>query len=169
MRMLGLFENFPRTAHRITQYVSLTSNRSLQQRLTQTLHALNSQTFSLEKVTDVSIPECVASFEFGIAQANDFNYLDDDETETVMRTINRRPLHVMDFLCVVRYHRLRGEKKRALRFDYSLIRFSFSKDVVNAKVFHERGPRHTSPEDILDFIVRRVNEQSSSRALKEVV
>jgi hypothetical protein len=167
--MLGLYENFPRTAHRIMHYFKLTSNRTLQQKLTQTLHVLNAQTFSLEKVTDVSIPECIASFEFGIAQANDFNYLDDEEVEAVLKTINKRPLPVMDFLCVVRYHRLQGEKKRSLRFDYSLIRFSFTKNKMDVQVFHERGPRHTSPEDVLNFIVSKVNEESSNRALKEVV
>jgi hypothetical protein len=167
--MLGFYENFPRTAHTITKYVPLISNRNLQQKLTQTLHALNAQAFDLEKVTDVSIPECAASFEFGIAQANDFNYLDDDETEALLKTISKRPLDVMDFLCVVRYHRVLGEKKRALRFDYSLIRFSFSKDLVDVRVFHERGPRHTSPEDVLNFIVSKVNEESSKRALEEVV
>jgi hypothetical protein len=166
--MLGLYENFPRTAHRIMHYVRLTSNGNLQQKLTQTLHALNAQSFSLEKVTDVSIPECVASFEFGIAEANDFNYLDDEETEMLMKTINKRPLRVMDFLCVVRYHRLRGHKKGPLRFDYSFIRFSFTKKQVHIRVFHERGPRHTSPEDLVNFIVSRVNEESSNGALKEV-
>jgi hypothetical protein len=167
--MLGLYENFPVTVHRIMQYVTLTSNRSLQQKLTHTLHTLNTRAFSLEKITDVSIPECTASFEFGIAQANDFNYLDDDETETVLKTINKKPLRVMDFLCVVRYHRLRGEKKTTLRFDYSLIRFSFSKNLMDVQVFHERGPRHTSPEDISNFIVNKVNEASSKTALKEAV
>ena len=167
--MLGLYENFPGTAHRITNYVTLTSNRNLQQKLTETLHTLNTQTFSLEKITDVSIPECTASFEFGIAQANDFNYLDDDETETVLKTISKNPLQVMDFLCVVRYYRLRGQKKTTLRFDYSLIRFTFNKDIMGVQVYHERGPRHTSPEDISNFIVSKVNEESSKRALKEVV
>ena len=166
--MLGLYENFPRTAHRIKHYVKLTSNRNLQQKLTQTLHILNTQTFSLEKVTDVSIPECVTSFEFGIAQTNDFNYLDDGETEMLMKTINKNPLQVMDFLCVVRYHRLRGQKKRPLRFDYSFIRFSFTKKQVDVQVFHERGPRHTSPEDVLNFIVNKVNEESLNRALREI-
>jgi hypothetical protein len=165
--MLGLYENFPSTAHRIMKYAKLTSNRSLQQKLTQTLHALNAQTFSLEKVTDASIPECLASFEFGIAQANDFNYLDNEENEKVLKTVSRTPLQVMDFLCVVRYHRLRGENKTSLRFDYSLIRFKFSEHLMEIQVFHERGPRHTSPEDISNFIVSRVNEGSSKTVLKE--
>jgi len=168
--MLGLYENFPSTAHAIMKYIRLTSNRSLQQKLTETLHDLNTQTFSLEKVTDASIPECLASFEFGIAEANDFNYLDDEEAHKVLKTVSRTPLQVMDFLCVVRYHRLRGgDKKTSLRFDYSLIRFVFSKDIMEVQVFHERGPRHTSPEDIPNFIVNKVNEGSSKVALKEAV
>jgi hypothetical protein len=166
--MLGLYENFPSITHRIMKYIKLTSNRSLQQKLTQTLHALNAQTFSLEKVTDASIPECLASFEFGIAQANDFNYLDDEETQKVLKTVSRTPLRVMDFLCVVRYHRLRGEKKTSLRFDYSFIRFIFGRNLMEVQVFHERGPRHTSPEDIPNFIISKVNEASSKTALREV-
>jgi hypothetical protein len=167
--MLGLYENFPRTAHSTMHYATLTSNKNLQQKLTQTLHNLNTQSFSLEKITDVSIPECLASFEFGIAYVNDFNYLDDEETETVLKTINKKPLQVMDFLCVVRYHRLQDKKKTTLRFDYSLIRFSFQKNTMDIHVFHERGPRHVSPEDIPNFIVSKVNEASSNRAVKETV
>lgn len=166
MPMLGFYESFPR-AHMIMRFAALTSDRNLQRKLTQTLHALNAQTYSLEKIADPSIPECTVSFEFGIAQEDGFNYLDDDETHGVLKTISHKPLQVMDFLCVARYHRQQGEKRTPLRFDYSLIRFAFRKGLMDVHVFHERGPRHTSPEDIPNLIVSRVNEGSPRKLLKK--
>jgi hypothetical protein len=166
--MLGLYESFPSSVHKIMHFATSIADRKLQMRLTETLHTLNAQTVSLDSVTDLSIPDCTVNFEFGIAQADSFDYLDDDETSTLLRTIDKKPLRVMDFLCVARYHSSRGGEKKALRFDYCLIRFTFSKGLVSVRVFHERGPRHTSPEDIANFIVNRINEGHSRKALEEV-
>ena len=166
--MLGFYEGFPATPHKTMRFATSNSNRNLQRKLTENLRLLNTQVLSLEKITDPSIPECLASFEFGIAEADGFNYLDDDEASMVLKAIRKNPLRIMDFFCVVRYHRLQGEKKTALKFDYCMIRFTFNKGLMGVRVFHERGPRYTSPGDMINFIVNKVNEGSSKKVLKEV-
>jgi hypothetical protein len=167
--MLGFYEGFPATVHKTMRFSAIRSNRNLQRKLAETLRMLNTRVFSMEEVTDHSIPECSVSFEFGIADANSFNYLDDDETGIVLKAISKKPLQVMDFFCAVRYHRPQGEKRTPLRFDYCMIRFTFGSGLMEAQVFHERGPRYTSPEDLVNFIIGKVNEGPSKKALKEIL
>jgi hypothetical protein len=166
--MLGFYEGFPATVHKTMYFTSYVSNRSMQQKLTKSLHAMNSQTFSLEKLADPSIPECSANFEFGIAEGGGFTYLDDEETARVLKLLRKKPLQTIDLYCVVRYHRLQWEKKTPLRFDYYMIRFMFNKGLMEAQVFHERGLRYVSPEDAVNAIVNKINEASLKKMLKEV-
>jgi hypothetical protein len=104
-------------------------------------------------------------FEFGIAETNDFNYLDEEETKKVLRNIQKTPLQIMDFYCAIRYYRTRKEKKTPLRFDHYLIRFTFNKNSLETQVSHERGPRYTSPQDIIDLIQNKINEKFSKKTL----
>ena len=53
-----------------------------------------------------------------------------------------------------------------LRFDYYMMRVAFGKNVVEIRVFHERGPRYVSPEDLVAFFVTKVNETSKRKILK---
>jgi hypothetical protein len=74
----------------------------------------------------------------------------------------------MDFFCAVRYYKGAGEKKAPLKFDYYLMRLVFGKNSVEIQVFHERGPRYISPEDIVTFLVNMVNETSARKILKKI-
>jgi hypothetical protein len=68
----------------------------------------------------------------------------------------------------VRYYKAGTEKKTPLKFDYYMIRFAFSKDTMEMRVFHERGPRYISPEDIVAFLVNKVNEVPRRKILKKI-
>jgi hypothetical protein len=72
----------------------------------------------------------------------------------------------MDFFCAVRYYK--GAAKAPLKFDYYLLRFAFGKNSVEIQVFHERGPQHISPEDLVAFLVNEINETSARKILKRV-
>jgi hypothetical protein len=39
---------------------------------------------------------------------------------------------------------------------------------VEIQVFHERGPRYISPEDIVNLLVNEVNKTTSRKTLKRV-
>ena len=72
----------------------------------------------------------------------------------------------MDFFCAIRYYKGNGEKKTALKFDYYMLRTIFGKDTLEVQVFHERGPRYVSPEDLTMFVFNRINEASNRKVLK---
>jgi hypothetical protein len=47
-----------------------------------------------------------------------------------------------------------------------MLRTVFSKDIFEVQVFHERGPRYISPEELTTFIYNKINETSSSKNKK---
>jgi hypothetical protein len=165
--MFGFYDNFPANIHRIDTFVSSLSNRKLQQRLNQVLQEINRRTFSFEEVGNPTVPGCTVIFELGIADAGNFNFLDEEEAARVLSSVSHKPLRVMDLFCGIRYYKNKAGKKTPLKFDYYMIRLVFGEEKsLEFQVFHERGPRYVSPEDLVAFLVKKVNEASSRKILK---
>ncbi|MCS7115711.1 MAG: hypothetical protein RMJ15_03280 [Nitrososphaerota archaeon] len=166
--MLGFYKNFPQHVHKIVRLSTSISNRKLQQTIIQTLHKINNESFNLNEVAKPSIPQCTSIFEFGIAEAESFNYLDHEEVEKVLESLRRKPLQIIDFFCAIRYYKVKGEKNTPLKFDYYMLRFIFDEDFVEVQIFHERGPRHVIPEDIINLVIKKINESFSKKALRAI-
>jgi len=162
---LGFYENFPLNIHLVESFTSTLSSKQLQQRLIQVLFEINRGEFSFEEAANPTIPECKLIFEFGLADAGDFNYIDEEEVKKVRNLLGKEYLRSMDFFCAVRYYK--GEKKKALKFDYYLLRTIYDKDILEIQVFHKKGPRYISPEDLTMFIINKINEASSRKILKK--
>jgi hypothetical protein len=166
--MIGLYDNFPENIHRIESFPSSLSSKKLQQRLIQVLSKINRKTFSFEEIAHPSVPNCTIIFEVGIADAKSFNYIDEEETSKVLDALKKEPFRVMDLFCAVRYYKDKAEKKTPLKFDYYMLRAVFGKNVMEMRVFHERGPRYISPEDIVIFLVNKINEPSARKILRRL-
>jgi len=166
--MLGFYESFPENVHIIAYFRAAASKMRTQQALTQTLHKLNNETFSLENVAGPSVPQCIVVLEFGIADEVNFNYLDEEETKRVLKIIHKKTFKIMDFFCAIRYYKTENRKKTPLKFDYYMLRFTFNKKSTEIQVFHERGPRHVSPEEIVNFVANKTNEKFSRKILKAI-
>ncbi len=166
MAMLGFYANFPQTIHKAETFSTSISNKKLQQVLVEALYKLNSETLSLEEVSTPSIPGCKVIFEVGVAEGNDFNYLDNEERERLLGALNKKPFQIMDFLCVVRYHKIRKERKARMRFDYYMLRLVFGDKFMEIQISHERGLMHTSADDLVKLVVNKVNAAFSKRVLR---
>jgi len=164
--MLGIYENFPENPHKITPFNSSISNKRLQQALIQIFHQLGNESLAIEDIANPSLPQCTVIFEFGIAEANNFVYLDSEEKSAVLKAIKKKPFQIIDFLCSIRYYKTQNQKKTPLKFDYYILRFAFNKNTMEMEVFHERGPMHISPEEITTFIANKINEKFSKKILK---
>ena len=164
--MLGFYTNFPQNIHKAETFSTLISTRKLEQVLVETLYRLNSETLSLEEVAAPSIPDCKVIFEVGVAEGNDFNYLDSEERERLLSALNKKLFQVMDFLCVIRYNKMQEKRKTRTRFDYYMLRLMFGENLTEIQVSHERGIRHTSPDDIVKLVLNRVNAAFSKRVLR---
>ena len=166
--MLGFYENFPVNIHRVEAFMTSLSTKRLQRRLIQVLHDINRRKLSFEEVAYPTVPECTIIFEAGLADAESFNYIDDEETRKVLTALAKAPFQTMDFFCAVRYYKGALENKTPLKFDYYLLRVVFGRNSLEMQVFHERGPRYISPGDIVTFIVNEVNKTSSKKTLKRI-
>src|SRR3972149_10207044 len=160
--MLGLYENFPANIHRRDIYTSSLSTRKLQPKLIQVLRDINRRTFTFEEAGNPTLPDCTLIFEVGLAEAGSFNFLNEEEAARVCNAVNREPLKVMDLFCAIRYYKNKAGKKTPLKFDYYMTRLVFGREsTVEFQVFHERGPRYISPEDLVAFLVKKINEASA--------
>ena len=164
---LGFYENFPLNIHMVESFNSTISSKQLQQRLIQVFYELNGKELSFEEVANPTIPECKLIFELGLAEAKSFNYIDEEEVKKAINLLAKEHLHTMDFFCAIRYYKGNAEKKTALKFDYYLLRTIFSKDTFEIQVFHERGPRYISPEDLTLLIFNKINEAAKRKVLKK--
>jgi hypothetical protein len=127
---------------------------------------VNGKDLKLEEVADPAIPQCTVIFEFGIAEANSFTYLDAAEADKALKAIDKKPLQVIDFYCAIRYYKWQNEKKTPLKFDYYMVRLLFGKKLLEMLVFHERGPRYIAPSDIVNFITNKINGEFSKKVVK---
>ncbi|MEM3875421.1 MAG: hypothetical protein QXU45_09865 [Candidatus Bathyarchaeia archaeon] len=165
--MLGLYENFPVNVQKVMRFATTISNKTLQRALVQCLEKLNGKNLSFENASP-SASDRTVIFEFGIADGDTFNYLDLEETQKVLGEIRRAPLRIMDFFCAIRYYREHDGKRSPLKFDYYMLRLIFNAGSVEVLIFHERGPRHVPPEDLINLIAERVNKLFSRKVLKAI-
>jgi hypothetical protein len=163
---LGFYENFPPNIHRIDSFNSKLSTKQLQQKLIQVFQKVNNDEFTFEEVANPTVPQGILIFEFGIAESGDFTFIDSEELKKTMKFLAKGLLHTMDFFCSIRYYKRTGENRSPLKFDYYMLRTVFSKSIFEVQVFHERGPRYISPEELTTFIYNKINETSKSKNKK---
>ena len=161
----GLDHNFPANVHRVEGFHSNLSSRKLQQKILKTLQEVNRHEFTFEEVTTPVEPQGIVIFEFGLSDGGGFCYLDEELLKKAVNAASKT-LQVLDFFCSIRYYKGNGEKRTPLKFDYYLMRNLFGKDALEVQVFHERGPRYVSPEDLIAFLVCRVNGGQKRKTLQ---
>jgi hypothetical protein len=166
--MLGFYENFPLNIHRTETFSSFLPCKKLQQRLVKDLFEINTKKFSFEEIGHPTVHQCTIIFEVGIADAESFNYVDKGELEKALNVLKRKNFQIIDLFCAIRYYKNSEEKKTPLKFDYYLVRTRFNENAIELRVFHERGPRYISPEELTNFLVNEVNGSSGRKILKSV-
>jgi hypothetical protein len=148
-------------------YQSFVSIKQLQRKLLQFLGNINRKELAFEQVSIPTIPDGIVIFEFGLAEEAGFNYLNDEEVMRAQEFVDHQEVSSLDFFCSIRYYRDGTEKRVALKFDYFMMRAVFGKGSLELRVFHERGPRYLSPEDVASFVVKGVNSESSKKIIRE--
>jgi hypothetical protein len=120
-----------------------------------------------EEVSIPTIPNGQVIFEFGIAEEGNFNYLNPEEAKRTLAVVAKGQVAALDFFCSIRYYRIRGGERQALKFDYYMLRNLFGKGTFEVQVFHERGPRYLSPEELVEFMVKGINGSLNKKILRE--
>jgi len=151
------------------RYNSAESSIKLQQRLIQTFYEINKREFSFEEAANPTIPGCRIIFEFGLADTESFNYIDKEEVKKALNALKSGNIDTLDFFCAIRYYKGDGQRKRALKFDYYLIRTVYNQNLFEIQIHHKKGLRYVSPEDLASFIFNKLNEASNRKILKKQI
>lgn len=164
--MLGFYENFPQNIHFTELFFTQLSKKALQRHLIKAFYDINQKNFSFEEIGNPTVPGGIVIFELGIADGQNFCYIDKEEAQNISAMIDCKTLSLLDLFCAIRYYKNVKPKKIPLKFDYYMIRLAFGKDrTVELQIFHERGPRYLVPVDIADFLIRKANTTSSKKIL----
>ncbi len=168
--MLGRYENFPETVHAVALFDYQDSAKEVQKAILCALHNLNHERYDLDAVTPYLKQKCEVSFEFGVAEGFDFNFLDQKELDQCLRSVAEKELQTLDFFFVVRYHIIGEAGKRVpLRFDYHVLRFTFQESGLELRICHEKGTQRVTLDDLTDFIAKRINAELSRRQLTPLI
>lgn len=143
--------------------------KKLQESIIKTFYEINQGEVVSGLASTYITPDVQASLEFGIAEGLAFNFIDRETLVSTLKYISKKKMPILDFLCIARYYKVSKDldtgKRRPLRFDYLFLRFLFNKEGGEILVFHEKGIRRVSIEDLLDFIVKKINEELSKKRL----
>jgi len=165
--LLGRYENFPEIIHGVARFTCESPIRRVQQTILAALHNLNHEVHGLSAIAPHLPQKCEVSFELGVAEDFDFNFLDKKELDRFQRSMVEKELSTLDFFFVVRYHVVNDRRKRVpLKFDYHMLRFMFQENSMELRICHERGTQRVPLEDLINFIAKRINEELSQRQLK---
>jgi hypothetical protein len=165
---LGVYATFPENIHHLAHYQSFASIKQVQRSILQFLGDINRKELAFEQISIPTIPDGIVIFEFGLAEEAGFNYLSGEEVNRALEFLDQKDVDTLDFFCSIRYYRDTGAKRVALKFDYYMIRGVFARGSLELKVFHERGPRYLSPEDIASFIIKGANSVANKKIIREL-
>jgi hypothetical protein len=158
--MLGRYAYFPTNIEGAARFFHKTPIPALQCATLEALYLLNQRTIDLKKLTSASPPNCSVGFEFGIADGDAFIFLDKEELKKTEDVILQSVLKVLDFYLAIRYHtESADEKRKPLKFDYKIIRFTFFATDMELIAYHERGNQRIPLEDLARFIGDQINEE----------
>jgi len=118
-------------------------------------------------LTKASPRNCSVNFEFGVADADTFNFLDEEELKKLENTLKEQALRILDIFCVTRYHiDGTGGKRKSLKFDYNMLRFAFYRKNMELFVYHERGIQRIPLEDFVLFLQDHFNKELANKQQK---
>jgi len=159
-KLLGRYDNFPVNIQGVARFTYPSSTQSVQGAIVQTLHKLNKQAIDMKTLTKASPANCVLNFEFGVADADTFNYLDEEELKKIENILKQQAFPILDVYCVARYHVTEADgKRKSLKFDYTMLRFAFYRKNMELFVYHERGIQRLPLEDLVLFLKNKIDEE----------
>jgi hypothetical protein len=165
--LLGQYEKFPEIVHGIGTFTYKSPAREMQQVILQVFHRLNREAYDLTDITHLPSLPCKVSFEVGIAEDISFNFLDDEELERLQKSVQKDTLQFLDFFCVARYYEIKTSGKRVpLKSDHYFLRFIFYQRDLEVRIVHERGTQHIHLEDLVNFVIKQINNELTKRKLE---
>jgi hypothetical protein len=162
--LIGFYENFPEVHHGTVHFSCEVPTQDLQKILLQFLLRVN------EKKESLSLPEFTrhkirVELEVGVADGLAFDYFNKENLERCLNAVSKNALSGLDLFFVVRYYVHDGAKRKPLKFDYYIVRFSFGEKEIEMLVHHERGPRRLAVDELIKFFFNRINRELKAKKM----
>lgn len=158
---LGVFTNLPRILHGYAKLTSEADPLILQRTFIKILGKLNSK--KVEMAISLSGHEGLLpgeiGFEVGVAEGDCFNYMDNSEEERLMSVLQSNGLMpVLDSFLIVKC-KVKNGRKHSPWFDRYIMRGKFTEGNVEFQLFHERGMRRLSPDELINMLVEELDKR----------
>ena len=155
--MIGTYDNFPDLYHGVALFSCRSSPKSIQRVIVSLFCRINhGEALELPILSSQGIQ---LFLDIGIAEGLAFNFIDDEEKNRFLSLIEKTSFRTLDFLCIARYYVPVGNRRRPLKFDYYMLRFIFDSETVELIVYHEKGTRRLSIEDLIRILSEKINEE----------
>ena len=165
---LGIFRNFPTIVHGIGEAFHNGQIYKIQQATIMGLKELNNyrEPYPLSISGKSGTYIGTLGFEVGVADDIYFNYLDDETVQRLYNLLNpRRNYNILDFLIIVTYHYTQQKRSIALNFDHFHFRLVFNKRRIECRVFHHKGIRRMSIDELLNRIFNGIRKNMTQSSL----
>lgn len=155
--MKGIFENFPDLYHGVALFSCRASAKNIQRVIISIFYRINRG--EALKLPILSSQGIQLFLEVGIAEGLAFNFIDDEEKDRWLSLLENASFKTLDFLCIARYYISEVEKRKPLKFDYYMLRFIFGSETIELIIYHEKGTRRLSIEDLIKMLSEKINEE----------
>lgn len=160
---LGNYKFFPRKCHYMRHLKFGAPPANIQKAILNTLYRLNGHEVKDDLLSLIVGSDVEIILEIGVANGLSFDYLDTDTLNNLLKAIDEKSFRLLDFLLVIRYYKLKSNRRAALRFDFFLLRFLFDDSGgLNILAFHERGLQRISAEELIRFLVKEMRLKLSA-------
>lgn len=163
--MFGYYDFFPEVIHGIARFSYKLSAKKVQQVILYALYGMNQRREDFKFIDDAARLDCEVILEFGVAESLTFNYLSKEVLDISQKELSSQTLSTLDFICIIRYYVIRGERRKPLKFDYYMLRFRFYEREGELLVFHERGTQRIPTESLILFLIKIINNELSRRKM----
>jgi len=166
---LGIFTNFPTIIHGFAKFTYKEHVAKIQRTIVRAFYKFNgsNETYMISPASRAGTYQGTLGFEVGIAEGTYFNNLNEKMTEKLYRSITPwKHYPILDFLIIVTYHYKLKRKKVNLNFDYNHLRFIFSENELEVRLFHSKGTRRMPLDELISRIMNSINQEMEKRAME---
>lgn len=158
---LGTLEQFPTVYHARASLLFDINTDSLQKAILRGLRELSQERRHLD-LTIADLPGYQSGeikFKFGVGNKDGFDILDDKEAERVVRRIEEKgPFSTLDLAFHLHYS-TSVSKKHKVHQDQYMARLAFQSGRVEILLYHLRGVRRTSPDELVRLLLSTTNRE----------
>lgn len=165
--MFGKFENFPKVVQGSAGYRYNTSKIEIQRIIIKVLYKINERK-RINNISDIKNKNLKIKIDIGIADGSIFNYFDNELLKYYLKNFYNLKFDLLDFFCIICYYSKKNTKYKPLKFDYYILRIELVDHIIRIQIYHEKGPRRVSIEELITYITNIINKELKRKNINQI-